>query len=425
MINNSQHSLIIRITTLAINQDSELQWFLFDHSQQLIQKGCDALASIKEALPAAIRAEVAIHVIVPNDAVLLARVNIPSRNQRHIKQALPFAIEEFIAQDLEKVHMAMPQQLDPSHEQIDVAIIEHSLLISWLDLLHHHQLSPQTMVIDTLCVPIEPQQHSVLIDGEQVLLRLGLYHGVSCERASFNAIYSQLIAENFTEDNAPVLQCVYSQAESEAEASLNYQGAVKESFYKEAASEILAANLLKQGAEQINLLQGGYKQGKQESGGFELWRPTFIAAAASLLLFVISHLASAWYFSWQAEQLRQESISYYKQLFPNERRVVSPKRQLQNHLRLISSGEGGAFLSTLAAISAEFKPYTQTGQIAVKQLAYTQDNHLLRFELSSQTIEQLDSLKQQLSAIGIKAVIGSARAQENTVISNMTVEAQP
>ncbi|WP_339668005.1 type II secretion system protein GspL [Dasania marina] len=424
MNNHHKHKLVIRISTLQIDEHSELQWFIFNQQQQLLLKGCDALSAINNALPEAVQASVSIHIIIPNDAVLLARVDIPSRNPRHIKQALPFAIEEFISEELENVHMALPQDWDASHGKIDVAIIKHSLLISWLDLLHHHQLIPQTMVVDTLCIPIEPQHHSVLFEGDKILLRLGLYHGVCCESVDFNTLYSQLIAAELDENALPLLHCLYSQS-SEQSVAIDYQGPQQDSHYQESSSEILAVNMLKQGTANINVLQGGYKQGQDDTNTWLVWRPAAIAAAASVALFVLVHVASASYFSWQAERIQQESVRYYKQLFPNERRVVSPKRQLQNHLRLISSGESGAFLATLAAIAAEFKPYTQSGQITVKQLAFSQDNRLLRFELSSQTIEQLDNLKQQFSAIGIKAVIGSARAQENTVISNMTVEAQP
>ena len=402
------HHLVIRIKQPALQADTSLAWFLFDQTHQLLDSGHLPVSDIFAAVSIADKKQLSIHVIVPNDTVLLTTVNIPSQNARQIKQALPFAIEELICEELENVHMAIPQLQNIQGNEIDVAVIKHSYLIHWLDVLCHANLNPDSMVVDSLCVPYT-ESCSLLLNDGHLNIRFANYKGLCCQPEDFASLYSSIVKDE-TDDHTIELVCCADSTQLDAV----YLPAMVELYYKESVDEVLATTALKQLPLQLNLLQGGYRQNSESGSALTIWKLPLAVAAASV--------AIGFYFNQQADTLFDESVSYYKKLFPNERRVVSPKRQLQNHLRLVATGESGVFLNALSNISGEIKQFTVESKIIVNQLSFNESANSIKFELTSQNIEQLDQLKQQLVAVGMNAAIGSARVQDNGVVSQMTVE---
>ena len=167
-------SLIIRTTSIEMRADSTVSWFLFNSDFELLAAG-DASLAVLAAEVAAHSDGFEVSLIIPSDAVLLCQVSIPSRNMRQIKQALPYAVEELIAEVIENVHMALPPRIAESPLPIDVAIIQHTHLITYLDVLHHNQLSPLAILVDVLCVPQPLNAVSVLACDGAELIRSGDY----------------------------------------------------------------------------------------------------------------------------------------------------------------------------------------------------------------------------------------------------------
>ena len=79
------------------------QWLVVDafgNSMGLVQSGTlmDAAASASGRR---------LRVCVPGSAVLLLHANIPSSNTQKILQAVPFALEDRLAQDVDNLHFAV------------------------------------------------------------------------------------------------------------------------------------------------------------------------------------------------------------------------------------------------------------------------------------------------------------------------------
>ena len=406
-------SLVIRFNEVITHAKSEVEWFLFDQNKRLLHKDKTPVADIEASIAEQEKTNLHVSIIVSNDSALLARVDIPSQNAHQIKQALPYVVEELIAQEIEHVHMALPYERDTETQLIDVAIVNHSYLINCLDLLYHNNISPDTLVIDTLCVPYDGGI-SIMIDGDHALLRTSKYQGLRCQLQDL----PRLLDKNSDPDNSQQNVKVLLSGESSLD-DLNLNHDVETVHYKEDVAETLAATLL-QDPHTINLLQGGYKQGQNTDSGWQTWKFLGVACAVSLILFAIVHLASGLYFNTKSEDLHKKSISYYKQLFPAERRVVNPKRQLENHLRR-SAGSNRQFLELLQQVSDEFKHFSQDGALIINQMRYSDDSADLQLEIRGDSIEKLDQLKQQLLMVGLNASIESARAQDGYVLSNVTI----
>ena len=197
---------------------------------------------------------------------------------------------------------------------------------------------------------------------------------------------------------------------------------IKVNAYHESITEILASgysdNRL---ADRLNLLQGGYAVSRSGDSNWRNWRTLGSVAVIGLLAYLLLVVGSGWYFDNKADSLDAEAVTLYKQLFPNERRIVSPKKQMQNHLRMSGAGTNSYFLPILASLAATLAGDSSEMKLTVDQLRFDATSGELQFQVRSSSIEQLDQLKRELAEIGLEVDINSATEQDDYVMGRLVV----
>lgn len=88
--------------------------------------------------------------LVPSEKVLLLAVDLPLSTRAQRLEALPFAIEDRIADPIESVHLAIGAELAP--RQYLVGVVRHSVMAEWLALadvagLEHAMLVPDALAL--------------------------------------------------------------------------------------------------------------------------------------------------------------------------------------------------------------------------------------------------------------------------------------
>ena len=79
-------------------------------------------------------------VFLPSQFVLSVECNVPGRNAAQIRRALPFAAEEFVASDIESMHIAHAA-IKPGHP-VTCNILPHELMRQLAGLLQRHRYPP-------------------------------------------------------------------------------------------------------------------------------------------------------------------------------------------------------------------------------------------------------------------------------------------
>src|SRR5205809_607323 len=106
--------LVIQLPSAQVQAETELFWCVFSAGGEVQASRRTTLAVLQHALADVFEAGET-WVLVPGELVTLTAVNIPSRQLRQIKQALPYMVEELIADNIEEVHLALPAaKLDDS-----------------------------------------------------------------------------------------------------------------------------------------------------------------------------------------------------------------------------------------------------------------------------------------------------------------------
>lgn len=111
-------------------------------------------------------------VLVPNEQVRLLAVDLPLPTRGKRLAALPFAIEDRIAEPVESVHIALGEALGP--QRYLVAVVRHDVMAAWVAVAEDAGLGAAAMVPDALALPRPAEgEWSVDLAADRAVVRAG------------------------------------------------------------------------------------------------------------------------------------------------------------------------------------------------------------------------------------------------------------
>ena len=100
-------------------------------------------------------------VFLTSDKVVLTSAIIPSKNRKQLLQAIPYALEDTLAEDIEELHFAVHQESNNTNNQSQVAIINRTLLAETLDFLKSNGISANYVLPELLSQKFETDSWSI------------------------------------------------------------------------------------------------------------------------------------------------------------------------------------------------------------------------------------------------------------------------
>lgn len=337
-------------------------------------------------------------VIVPTEHVLAVSCDVPGRSIGQIRRALPFVVEEFVATDIDGMHLAHAaiRRGHPTRVQL----IARSFVEDWLTCLRELGLNPGYLVADAELLPTEAGTASVLLDHQTALIRTK-DQAASVDRENLILAVSALEVERLHFVHGTPTDLERGQLDPELEVQLPDE-------HYAAALTYFAASWRK-GAERLNLLQGPFTPVRPASASFGRWRAVASLAGIWVLVGFISMIAQGFWAGSRASALEASSEDLYRELFPAEQRIVNVRRQMQQ--KLGQSAGGSAGFTTFLGWLAQGVDRT-TG---VLSLTYTDARDELAADLLLGNYDELEKLKQKLAQMDVRVEITSAEQQSGGV----------
>ncbi|CAM3932352.1 type II secretion system protein GspL [Rheinheimera salexigens] len=373
--------LIIRLGSRAEQQVTWLVWA--SHNNEVIASG--ELANIDQLADLAKRvSQRQVIALVPASDVVLKQVLLPTKPNRQVLQALPYMLEEEQAEDIEQLFVALGDvQFQEGQYSQQVAICQRQRLEKWLDWLQQAGFNVTRLLPDALLLPDHSLPACIQLH-DQWLVKQAPWQIAAVEQ-SWWPDYLQLAAlPNVTSFSPWPVEVDHAHQLAEPELPL----------------ALLAAQLPQ---HNFNLLQAEYKPKRQSHTQFGLWRNSAVLAIACLSIYLLQLGMINVQLNRQNQQLQQQSITTYKQAFPNEP-VVNLSLQLKRKLAQVDGGTEQGFLTLLAALQQQL---ATVPDISLENLRFDSKLSELRFQAKASSFQSFEQLKNKLEQAGFSVNQGT------------------
>jgi general secretion pathway protein L len=354
-------------------------------------------------------------VLVPGEDITLMRATVPARNRQRLLAALPNVLEDRLISDIETLHFALGMR--ETGGAVCAAVIERRRMDQWLARLHTVGIEPEALVPDMLALPFEAGAWTVLDKGDITLVRTAAQGGFALDSANFALLFPLSVEE--ADDQRPERIILYDDAKKTDPGFLPESALPVEWRATGSRLALMVQHFNDQAG--INLLQGDYSRREQLG---RLWRPWLPAAAMlAILLLVNAGITIGDYVTLARERaaLEKDIQAIYLGAFPEARRVVNPRAQMEQGLTALrGGGTGGGFLDLMRVAAG---PLKQVDGLILQRVNYHDNKLDLALVISD--LQALDGLKQQLmKGTGVVVDIQSASALADRVEARLQLVKQ-
>ena len=344
-------------------------------------------------------------VALPADRLRSLMVRVAPEEVKHLKQALPFMMEESLLDDVDALHFAHQKLNDEQHA---VAVIERETLAAWVAEMPD-ALREKPWISEALCLPWSEGHCTLVFEAEHVLIRWGLAEGARVEHAllpgllgTFRETLSAYVAYGVDEQSARGL------LPQHVNDVLQWrQGGLPEALLL--ADPILTAPDLRQDsfAPKLPLMRW-----------WGVWQRVAVALGVALTLKTGVSVADYQTLKTEDLQLRQAMQDSYRRVNPRGA-VVDVEKQLNRQLAEFGAGgQQSAFTPSLVALLTEI---SKVDGIALTSVNYSGGKDM-RVNLSAPDFQSVERVREQLAQSLPAAELENSNARGDGVVARIRVE---
>ena len=353
--------------------------------------------------------------IVSSNEFALTKVNIPSKNRQRLIQAIPFTLENDLTEEIDDLHFAYDSQ---SSDGTSVVVVSRERLSAWLDRLKLVELSPRGLYPGVLCLPFNPGNWSIYLGKDQSLVRTAINLGFNADSDNLSVLLKKALDEASVPPEQFELFIEPGLNENDALAlfddlDIPYHRVLSDTHDKQLFSENLHEKQV------VNVLQGDFKQIDNKTLQWRKWLPAAVVFTLFMTLSIVSTFINYSEYKQQSASLSQEIKKVFRDAFPEIKRIVDPKVQMEQQLGLLKKdGKIGhaAFLSLMEYPAAALK---QTDGNNIESISYRDGQ--LDLKLILKDLQSLDAIKKDIESQNYSVEIKSANANGNQITSHLRI----
>ena len=448
--------LYIRLGSQA--QD-EISWLIFNAlEQEIIASGELANAAQLSDLTEKAQQRV-VKVFVPGSDVLLKRLTVPMKSNRAMRAAVPYMLEDELAQDVDELFFAYANITnDNSEHNCFVAITERAQMHLWLSWLADADIHTKSLLPDVLAMPyVDEQWSAIAINPKrvashsfinntaneqpkptQIIIRQGEWQGFSLDSEAFEFTLQAMVlssqrsdtheSKNTAQsDTDPATQGLIINAYSPlpafdtADDASGLEGQTAITVVESDAELPLALFAQHSQHTSFNLLQDTFKVKERRSPYITSWLWAAGFAACALLINVGYKSAKLWQLSSQQAHVEAQIIDRYQKAFPNAKRVRigTIKSQLSRELSKLGGGtEQVGFLSMLSQVQPAF---AKVPNLKPESLKFDGKRQELRLQAVADDYQHFEQFKNALNLVNVTVKPGTQNNQGEQVTGSFTI----
>ena len=400
--------------------DAPWRWCLTEpDAQTRVGEGLDTLLASRDEAGTLDVDSMDVTLILPGEDALATSVSVPTRSKRQMEAALPYLVEEFVAEDIESLHLVAGAATDVG---VPVQVLAPARLQARLDDLAAAGMTATSARLDHDALPASGGRVVLWIGAERALVRAPSA-SFAVERDQLTTLLTGLGADAEQALGFEIGVSVDADAAllmAEIEPLLVNSGSAPVARLELAATleASIAEHLDASRGGGLELLTGPFRPSSRRTARAQRW-----PLAAGLLLgwFLLQSgldTAKTGWLEARTESLRAENMELFQDLVPGRTRSPDPRRELEAMLG-DTGGGGTSFLTLLGAVAAEVAGLG--GSVELRSINWNQQRGDLALDLSLPGIAQVDKFKAQLESVGFPVTIDSAVQEQSGVRARIRV----
>ncbi len=383
-----------RLLVVYRGADAPLVWQRLDERGRALAAPAQA-----ETLPSADGAST--WVIVPGEAVLMLDSDLRARDRTQLDQALPYAIEDQLAEPVESLHVAAAPH--PGGRAHLVLAVRRTTLESWQADLMRRGVRADALVPDTALLPAGADAQ-VLVDGERALIRIGAAQAAVAPRAD--------LATWLALAGADVAAEVHAAEDPQLGARARWQRIT------DGAGWLLARLGAIDAAQLPNLLTGPYAPLHRDASLRRWWKAAAGLAAGAVAVAFIGALTEWWLLRDRVAGIEAEMAALYTEVWPNSPPHPDPAGRTRSELGARGDQRGDA----LALLAAAAPALVGSSSVSIRAIEYRGGE--LDVQLIAQSVAALDALREGAAATpGLSAELASATTGDQGAEGRLKIRA--
>lgn len=348
-------------------RDAQASWIITDDTHKIIQSVADGdLNQLTNT------DDKDVYVIVPAQDVLLTQATLPKLSRQRLLQALPFALEEQLIDDVDTLHFAIGEQ--QSDGNLSVAIISRQKITAWLENLAALGIAPRALIPAIFLLPYMPSHWQINTDHHHCLVRTGKFSGFACELDNLEILLELKLNEEPEKGTLNLIRTHLSEQQ----------------LLERSTGEWLSSPW-------INLLQGSYQAKPPSTKTKKIWQYAAYLAIACVTIGFFNHLVSFFMLNRQANKIEAEINQIYMRNFPQAKSIVAPRERMEDKIRKLA---GQAHKNNLLALLGELgKGLSEAPGIRIQNMDFREQQ--LTLEVTAATFDNLDAFTRSLSQQGL------------------------
>lgn len=349
-------------------------------------------------------------VLADSQNISLKLLNVPAKSKKAMQQAVPYMLEDDLAQDVDTLFFAYGHHTSES-SNCAVAIVDHAQMRTWLAWLDQASIEVEYMIPDVLAMPNKENQWQSVMVGDCVLLRTGLWSGYSIDRTIWSFLLPKLVLSEVKADEKAEI-AHYSPLPEQVDGAL----------YIEQPEELpLALLAMNTDVKAFNLLQGEYKLKTERAPWVKSWGWAAGIAIAAIALNVAYKGIHLMQLNEQIEQTEQLVVAEYQQAFPETQRVriTTIRSQLKRKLAEIGGDSNQTdFLHMLALMQPAFN---EAATMKPETLRYDSKRNEIRLQASAKDYQAFEKFQSALKKQHLETSQGALNNQGNSVTGSISI----
>ncbi|HZW59892.1 MAG TPA: type II secretion system protein GspL [Woeseiaceae bacterium] len=376
-------------------------------------------------------------VLVPGADVLTTTVDLPVKAGPRLHAALPYALEESVADDVEHLHFAAGTRR--ADGRTPVSVVSRARMDEWLSRLHAAGIYPTRVIPENHGLARIPGTVSVLLDGDLLFLNDG--DNVEVVLQGMNP-GDALVAIGALDDR-PLDEKTADEAAASSKRSthlLAYCAPADDERYRHDWNALrheldsVDVRLLNDGTlprlaatvatgAGINLLQGRYGPKTEYSGMLAPWKNAAMVLLALIVVATAVKAANVYVLANREAALKAAFHNEYRQISPGAPEVDDPVRLVASLRARAGGGSAGTPQVLLKALEQLGRATSQANDARIDAISFRAG--VVDVRLTAPSVSVLDGIRRTIDDGGsFSARIQSTDQEGERVNSRIQIQAK-